>query len=114
MFSINYDNRKFKTIENSEGGEVTGETIFHYHQENNIVWGEYDGGQIIKGNLIGKVDEEGNLEIRYQHLNNKLEFKTGQCFSTPERLPNGKIRLHEKWQWTSGDQSSGESIIEEI
>jgi hypothetical protein len=29
-------------------------------------------------------------------------------------LGNGKIRLHETWQWTSGDFSSGTSIIEEI
>lgn len=26
---------------------------------------------------------------------------------------NGKIRLHETWEWTSGDQSKGQSIIEE-
>ena len=31
-----------------------------------------------------------------------------------ELLPDGRIRLHEKWQWTSGDLSSGESVIEEI
>jgi hypothetical protein len=39
---------------------------------------------------------------------------TGICRSTPEILPDGRIRLHEKWQWTSGDRSSGESIVEEI
>tara|TARA_B110000259_G_scaffold11504_1_gene12482 strand:+ start:72 stop:215 length:144 start_codon:yes stop_codon:yes gene_type:complete len=25
-----------------------------------------------------------------------------------------KIRLHESWEWTSGDKSKGQSIIEEI
>jgi hypothetical protein len=39
---------------------------------------------------------------------------TGKCFSKPEILTNGKIRLHETWQWTSGDLSTGTSIIEEI
>jgi hypothetical protein len=39
---------------------------------------------------------------------------TGKCFSKPEILINGKIRLHETWQWTSGDFLSGTSIIEEI
>jgi hypothetical protein len=39
---------------------------------------------------------------------------TGICFSTPEILENGKIRLHESWEWTSGDQSKGTSIIEEL
>jgi len=39
---------------------------------------------------------------------------TGICTSTPEILPDGKIRLHEKWRWTSGDLSEGESVIEEV
>ena len=39
---------------------------------------------------------------------------TGTCISTPEILETGKIRLHEKWQWTSGDKSKGESIIDEM
>ncbi len=39
---------------------------------------------------------------------------TGICHSNPEILKSGKIRLHEKWQWTSGNLTKGESIIEEI
>lgn len=38
---------------------------------------------------------------------------TGICFSHPEKLENEKIRLHENWEWTSGDKSKGQSIIEE-
>lgn len=33
---------------------------------------------------------------------------------TPEILPDGRIRLHERWQWTNGDGSSGTSIVEEL
>ncbi len=51
--------------------------------------------------------------MRYQHLNQKGELMTGKCFSTPETLSDGRIRLREKWQWTSGDFSEGESIVEE-
>ncbi len=39
---------------------------------------------------------------------------TGIYSSKPEIFPFGKIRLHENWQWTSGDHSYGQSIIEEI
>ena len=39
---------------------------------------------------------------------------TGKCISKPEVLASGKIRLYETWEWTSGDKSSGESILEEI
>lgn len=111
---INYDNRVFKSVANSETGEVSRETTFYYHQKDNLVWAEYSGGAIVFGSLIAKVLPDDSLEMRYQHLNEKNELMTGKCLSAPEILPNGKIRLHEKWQWTSGDFSSGESIIEEI
>ena len=52
--------------------------------------------------------------MRYHQINKNSEFMTGICNSTSEALPNGKIRLHEAWQWTSGDQSKGKSTLEEI
>ncbi len=114
MIKINYDNKKFASVKNSDTGEVSGETIFHYRQKGDLVWAEYAGGEIVFGNLIAKVIENDALEMRYQHLNKSGALMTGQCFSTPEILPDGRIRLYEKWQWTSGDLSSGESIIEEL
>ena len=41
-------------------------------------------------------------------------FCTGICKSTPEILEDGRIRLHEKWQWTCGGGGAGESIVEEV
>ena len=114
MPKINYDNRVFKSVENSETGEVSGATRFFYHQQGNVVWAEYRGGEIIFGNLIARVYEDDSLEMCYQHLNTRGEFMTGKCVSKPEILENGKIRLHEKWQWTCKDFSGGESVIEEI
>ena len=111
---INYDKRKFASVQNSESGEVSGETVFHYYQKNDLVWAEYAGGAIVFGTLIAKADDGGNLEMRYQHLNERGELMTGKCFSTPEILSDGRIRLYEKWQWTSGDLSEGESVVEEI
>jgi hypothetical protein len=114
MNKINYDNRVFKSVSNSETGEVSAETHFYYHQEGNVVWAEYKGGEIIFGNLIARVYEDDSLEMCYQHLNMKGEFMTGKGVTKPEILENGKIRLHEKWQWTSKDFSAGESVVEEI
>jgi hypothetical protein len=111
---INYDKRVFKSVQNSETGDVSAETIFYYHQMENLVWAEYSGGEIVFGNLIAKVAENSSLEMRYQHLNRKGELMTGKCVSTPETMENGKIRLLERWQWTSGDFSKGSSTVEEI
>lgn len=110
---INYNNKTFVPIKNSENGETSSETLFLYKQEGAILTSEYSGGKIKKGHLIGLVDENGVINMRYHQINDKNEILTGVCRSTPEILQNGKIRLHESWQWTSGDQSKGQSILEE-
>jgi len=111
---INYDNKRFRPIIKSQNSETSTETIFHYSQKGKIIHASYMGGKIISGQLLGLVDEEGNIEMRYHHINDKLELQTGICHSTPEVQNNGKVCLHEKWQWTSGNQSSGESTLIEI
>ena len=110
---INYNNRIFKPVTNSENGETSSETTFHYKQNGNILTAEYSGGKIVYGHLVGLVDESGHIDMRYHQINTAGELMTGICHSKPEILENGKIRLHETWQWTSGDRSKGESIIEE-
>ncbi len=113
-YKMNYNNKKFRPISNSENGETTVETIFEYKQDGNILTSEYSGGQIIFGHLIGLVDAKGNIEMRYHQVNTNGELMTGVCFSKPEITANGKIRLHEEWKWTSGDKSSGKSTLEEF
>lgn len=113
MSKINYNNKRFVSYKNSENGEVSSETVFEYRQKDDLVWAGYSGGEIVFGTLIANVVENNCLEMRYQHINKNGELMTGKCFSTPEILDDGRIRLYEKWQWTCGDRSSGESIIEE-
>ena len=110
---VNYNNKTFKPVSNTENGETSDETIFRYKQEGNLLTAEYSGGKINYGHLIGLVDEQGNIDMRYHQINDAGILMTGICNSKPEQLPNGKIRLHETWQWTSGDQSRGESVIAE-
>jgi hypothetical protein len=110
---INYNDKIFRPISNTENGETSNETIFKYRQTGNILTSEYSGGKIKYGHLIGLVDNDGNIEMRYHQVNDKDELMTGICKSKPEILENGKIRLQESWEWTSGDKSKGQSIIEE-
>lgn len=111
---INYNNKTFRPVSNTENSETSGETVFHYKQEGNILTSEYSGGKIVKGHLIGMVDADGNISMRYHQVNTSGEIMAGKCLSVPEVLPNGKIRLHETWEWTTGDCSKGTSIIEEV
>jgi hypothetical protein len=110
---MNYNGKIFRPISNTENGETSNETLFHYQQVGTVLTSTYSGGKIKHGHLIGLVDPNGIIEMRYHQVNEKGELMTGKCTSTPEILENGKIRLHESWEWTSGDYSKGSSIIEE-
>ena len=101
---IDYDNKRFRSVQNSETGEVGAETVFQYHQKGDLVWAEYSGGEIVFGTLIAKCDADGVLDMRYQHLNKKGELMTGVCTSTPKLLDDGRVRLHERWRWTCGER----------
>jgi hypothetical protein len=111
---INYDGKIFRTIVNTENGEVSKETIFYYHQMNCKVWAEYSGGDIVHGHLVAIADDSGNLVMSYHHINKDNEIMTGRCHSRPELLDDGRLRMHEEWEWTCKDRSKGYSVIEEI
>lgn len=114
MAEFDYDGLIFRSVANAGSGEVDGETRFHYRQAGAVVWATYEGGAIVKGTLTAKVETSGVLDMRYALVNLQGALMTGRCRSTPERLPDGRIRLHEDWQWTSGDGSSGRSVIEQV
>jgi len=112
--TIKYDGRIFTSKANSDNGEVGEKTEFYYHQNGNILWAEYTGGKIIKGNLIGTVSNDGILDFHYHHINVNGDIRIGKCKSLPRVLVNGKLELHEEWQWLNGDKTCGSSILFEV
>lgn len=110
----NFEGKVFVSITNTENGEASADTFFRYHQDGDIVTAEYEGGAIVKGHLIATVLRDGQLDMRYHHINRKGELMIGKCLSTPEISEGGRIKLKEEWQWLSGDQSAGYSELVEI
>lgn len=43
---INYNGKTFRLTSNTENGETSSETTFHYKQVDNILTSEYFGGKI--------------------------------------------------------------------
>jgi hypothetical protein len=65
-----------------------------------VAWAAYAGGGVRWGTLVARVAADGALDMRYSHVNEAGELMTGRCRSVPETLPDGRLRLHETWQWT--------------
>ena len=72
---IDYNGKIFRPISNTENGETTAETVFHYQQSGNILTSDYSGGKILKGHLIGLVDENGVIEEVHQGYSDELMAK---------------------------------------
>ena len=111
---INYDNRAFRGRVNTDNGEVSDETRFHYRQDGARLWASYSGGSVITGHLLGHVNEDDSLEFVYHHINVDGELMAGRCCSTPTIESDGRLIMNESWQWMTGDQSAGTSQVEEV
>lgn len=109
-----YGGRLFRAVETSSSSQTGQDTIFKYEQIGDMVTATYAGGDVRFGQILGQVDADGILNMRYHHLTPDGELMTGWCVTTPEILPNRKMRLHEKWKWTCGHRERGQSILEEI
>jgi hypothetical protein len=106
------DGKIFAAVANTASGEVGRTTRFHYRQDGRMIWAEYSGGAVVRGYLVG-TREGDRLDFRYSHLNINLQTANGVCASKLEVLEDGRIRLHETWQWESRPER-GTSVVEEI
>ena len=79
---VNYNDKIFRPIGNTENGETSNETKFHYKQVGNILSSEYSGGKILTGHLISLVDKDG-LNVS---SNSIIKKKTVLFFYTKEAL----------------------------
>jgi hypothetical protein len=112
--AISLDGRLFVSAANAPNGEAGPETRFQYRQTGSRVWATYAGGAVHFGALVAVGTPEGTLDMRYHHVNSEGLLRTGTCVARPELRPDGRVRIAEEWQWTSGDRSAGTSVVEEV
>jgi hypothetical protein len=108
---VDLDGRVFVARENVAAGEVDARTRFLYRQRGAHIWATYEGGPVRHGALAARDARGGRLALRYEHESPAGGFRSGRCVSVPERLADGRLRLHEYWAWDDG--TPGRSIVEE-
>lgn len=109
---VSLDGRTLVGVTNTDDGEVSGDTTFHFEQEGDRIYARYDGGDILDGHLVGTVD--GNRwDIRYTQINSAHETATGHSVGVIEVLDDGRVRVEDEWEWESQD-GSGASVLEEV
>ncbi|MFH8344273.1 hypothetical protein [Streptomyces sp. NPDC018045] len=108
---INYDGRRFRPV-GADAGESGRVAV--YHQEGDLLWGEFTGGDARRGVLTGVCAPDGALEFAYCVVLADGAVVSGRCRSRPETLADGRVRLAERWERFGAHAASGVSCIEEI
>ncbi|GAA3509901.1 hypothetical protein GCM10022393_23580 [Aquimarina addita] len=106
MISIDFNNKKFVLVENSEKGEVNSDTIFEYKQDGDLITAEYHGGTIRYGKIIAILKDK-QLHMHYQCVTNSNELKAGKAMAAITLNPDNKIRLTLHWEWLDGSNEKG-------
>ncbi len=109
--ALSYHGRRFRPVADGTGEHTR---VAHYFQDGDLLWGEFTGGHARRGTLAGRCGPDGSLDFAYCMVLDDGRIISGQCRSTPEILPDGRILLHEVWQRFGAHADSGVSRIEEI
>jgi hypothetical protein len=119
MDIIDFNNKKFALIQNSENGEVNADTVFEYRQDNNLVTADYYGGTIKYGKIIAELQHD-KLNMLYQCLTTDNELKAGRAvakisFTDKAKFTDkGKMKLTLDWEWLTDLNKKGTSEYIEI
>lgn len=110
---FNIHQKSFKAIDNSSGLSSS-ETIFTYEQNGSFVVGEYQGGEIEFGNIVGKFTSPNTVELLFQCKTTSNDLLSGGSKGTIQKTSNGKLGISFEWHWLSGNNGSGHSYHEQV
>ncbi len=109
---INLDGVRMKVVKTAESGVVDRETVFTFRQADDLVSAHYAGGGVALGYLVGRIDGD-RLVFRYCQADLSSGLDGGRSDCRLERLDDGRLRLIERFEWTSR-AGAGENVFEQV
>lgn len=111
MNKIDFNNKIFTLLENSEMGVADNSTDFKYSQNQDLVFANYQGASIRTGKIIARL-EGCQLHMLYQCITMDNELKSGKATADITFSENDKMNLDVPWEWlqVSGVKGSSDYI----
>lgn len=106
---MNLAGTTFRAVSNSNHGTINTETEMRFTADGDIVSGNYTGGSVIEGHILGKRLNESELEMLYQSIDINGEIQAGKAHARFASDNKNQIHMYLDWQWLTGDQSAGQS-----
>ncbi len=111
MKRISFDGKVMFASTTDPNGMINEKTIFYFQQVGNLITAKYAGGKVKTGFLIGKLEND-KLKFHYSQMHDDESLDGGQSVCEIEMAEDGRIKLTEHFEWSSGEK--GINIIEEI
>ncbi len=109
---MNLDHTQFRVSSTAENGVVSSETRLALEQRGSRILGRYSGGSILRGYLVGTLTGSV-LQFRFTQREVAGQIHGGRSVCELERLGDGRLRLHERFTWTTR-VGSGTNTFDEL
>jgi len=106
------DGVSMRVAATASSGEVNSDTLFAFTQHGQTVSARYSGGPVRLGHLVGTLSAR-QLTFRYAQVNLGGRVDGGVSSCEVQTLPDGRIQLHEHFQWESRS-GSGHNVLEQV
>lgn len=103
---------RMRTRHTAASGVVSSETVLSFEHEGEVVSAAYRGGRVLAGYLVGRLAGQ-DLRFRYVQTDVDGALDAGVSDGVVDRLPDGRYRLTEHFQWTTRPES-GTNVFEEV
>jgi GNAT superfamily N-acetyltransferase len=108
-----FHDKLFKVVQNDGmDAEVNTDTTFHFFQHKELVFAEYKGGKVKKGEIFGII-ENSTIRFYYHQENLSGERNQGSSFDEIIFLEDCRIQLIDRWEWKT-KPGEGLCILEEV
>jgi hypothetical protein len=111
---LSLDKVKMNVVKTAQTGVVNHETIFHFSQDGDRVFAEYQGGKIQRGFLVGKLTADNRLAFTYCQMQKDGKLDNGVSDCELAKNEDGKLVLIERFEWKSRPGEFGTNIFQEM
>ena len=101
-----------RVVSSDKAGDVDPATTLAFEQAGPMTWARYEGGKVRLGFLLGALSGS-RLECRYVQMANDGQIDGGHSTCVVGVMPDGRVRVTERFQWDTR-YGSGTNVFEEI
>ena len=112
MPMISLDGLRMYVSSTAADGVVDSATRLHFTQQGERVVARYAGGSVMRGWLVGRLSGS-ELLFRYAQSEATGHVHGGRSVCQVERLSTGRIRIIERFTWTSRP-GGGTNVFDEV